>query len=95
MSGFRSWIVAVFFVRSAKTVSGFRSSLLWKPILEPQDVAGGLALVGARIVGADAVDQPQFLELREVVVQRRDRHFCIVCQPRLCKRKLDGTSVSA
>ena len=39
MSGFRSWVAAMFALRSRKAVSGFRSWLWWKPILEPQDVA--------------------------------------------------------
>ena len=80
MSGIRSWVAVLFIVRSAKAVSGFRSWLLWKSVLEPQDVAGGLTLVGARIMDADAVDQAQLLKLGEVFVQRRDRHFGIVCE---------------
>ena len=55
MSGIRSWAAILFLVRSFKAVSGFRSWLLWKSVLEPQDVACGLPLVGARIMDADAV----------------------------------------
>lgn len=83
MSGIWSWLAAVFFVRSRKPVSGFRSWLLWKSILEPQDVACGLPLVGAGIMDADPVDQAQFLEPSEVFVQGGDRHFRVVGQPRL------------
>jgi hypothetical protein len=61
MSGIRSWVVVLFLVRSFKPVSGFRSWPLWKSILEPQDVACGLALVGAGIMDTDAVDQAQFI----------------------------------
>ena len=70
MSGIRSWLAALFPIRSRKPVSGFRSWLLWKSILEPQDVACGLSLVCAGIMNADTVDQAQLLELGEVVVQR-------------------------
>ena len=63
MSGIRSWVAVWFLVRSVKPVSGFRSWLLWKAILEPQDVACGLALVGAGIMDSDAVDQAQFAAL--------------------------------
>ena len=73
MSGIRSWVVALFLVRSFKPVSGFRSWLLWESVLERQDVACSLALVGARIMDADAVDQAQRLEFREVAIQRRNR----------------------
>ena len=52
----------LFFLRSAKAVSGFRSWLLWKSVLEPQDVAGGLTLVGAGIMDPDTMDQAQFLQ---------------------------------
>ena len=83
MSGIRSWVAVLFLVRSFKAVSGFRSWLLWKSILEPQDVACGLPLVGAGIMDADAVDQAQFLQLGEMFIQRRDRHFRIVGQPGL------------
>ncbi len=83
MSGIRSWIVVLFLVRSRKAVCGFRSWLLWKAVLEPQDVAGRLALVSAGIVDANAVDQPQFLQLRKMIVQRLDRHFRVLGQPRL------------
>ena len=68
MSGFRSWVAILFLVRSVKAVSGFRSWLLWKSILESQDVACGLPLVGAWIMDADPVDQAQFLEPGEVFV---------------------------
>lgn len=44
---------------------------------------GGLPLVSAGIMGADAVDQPQRLEPGEMVVQRRDRYFHIIGQPDL------------
>ena len=72
MSGIRSWAATMFFVRSRKAVSGFRSWLLWKSFFEPQDVAGGLTLAGARIMDANAVDQAQFLQLGEMVVQCGD-----------------------
>ena len=72
MSGFRSWAAALFLVRSRKAVSDFRSWLLWESLFEPQDVACGLTLVGARIMGADPVDQPQFLQFGEMVVQCGD-----------------------
>ena len=83
MSGIRSWLNRLFLVRSRIAVSGFRSWLLWKAILEPQDVAGGLTLAGARIMDANPVDQAQLFKPGEVFVQRRDRHFRIVRQPRL------------
>lgn len=85
MSEFRSWVAVLFALRSGNPISGFRNWLLWKAILEPQDVASGLALVGARIMAAHAVDQAQLLEPGEVVVQCRDRHFRVVRQPRLCR----------
>lgn len=70
MSGFRSWVLDLFFVRSRQAVSGFRNWRLWKAVFEPQDVACGLAFMGARIMGADAVDQPQLFQLGEMFVQR-------------------------
>jgi hypothetical protein len=81
MSGIRSWVAVLFFVRSFKAVSGFRSWLLWKTILEPQDVAGGLALVGAGIMAAARGGSGAVPRAGEVFVQRRDRHFRIVRQP--------------
>ena len=85
MSGIRSWVAALFLVCSCISISGFRTWLLWKAVLEPQDVAGGLALVGARIMTAHPVDQAQFFELCQMLIQRRDRHFRIIRQPRLCR----------
>ena len=76
----------MFWLRSGFAISAFRRWLLWKSVLEPQDVAGGLSLVGAGIMGADAVDQAQCLEPGEMVVQRRDRHFRILGQPGLCRK---------
>ena len=70
MSGIRSWVGVLFFLRSCNSISGFRSWLWWKPILEPQDVARCFALVGARIIAANPVDQAQLLQPGEVVVQR-------------------------
>ena len=72
MSCFRRWVALLFFLRSVMPNSGFRTWLLWKPILEPQDVACRLAPVGARMMGADSVDQAQRLEPREMGVQRGD-----------------------
>ena len=83
MSGIRRWIAALFLVRSRNAVSGFRSWLLWKAILKPQDVACRQTLAGVGILRTNPVDQAQFLQLGEVFVQRRDRHFGIVGQPRL------------
>src|SRR3989338_7157068 len=83
MSGIRSWVTVLFLVRSRKAVSCFRRWLLWKSILEPQDVACGLPLVGGGIMDADRVDQAQFREPGEVFVQGGDRHFRIVGKPRL------------
>ena len=86
MSGIRSWVAVLFFVRSFKAVSGFRSRLLWKSIFEPQDVAGGLPLVGARIMHANAVDQEQLFQLCQMFVQRRDRHLGIMGQTGLRRK---------
>ena len=86
MSGIRSWLDLVFLVRSRKAVSGFRSWLWWKAILEPQDVACGEALVGVGILRPDPVDQAQFLQLGEMIVQGRDRHFDVIRQPRLRRK---------
>ena len=72
MSGIRSWLNRLFLVRSRIAVSGFRSWLLWKSFFEPQDVACGQALVGARIMNAYPVDQAQLLQLGEMVVQCGD-----------------------
>ncbi len=83
MSGIRSWVTTMFLVRSCSTVSGFRSWLWWKSILETQDVACGEALVGVGILRPNAVDQAQLLQPSEVFVQGRNRHFRIVRQPRL------------
>jgi len=68
MFGFRRWVAAKFFLRSRKAVSGFRSWLWWEAVLKPQDVACGLALVGAGILLANPVDQAQFLQFGEVFV---------------------------
>ena len=83
MSGIRSWVGLVFLVRSHKAVSGFRSWLWWKYILEPQDVACREALVGLGILRTNTVDEAQFLQLGKMLVQRRDRHFRIVGEPGL------------
>lgn len=56
MSGIRSWVAAMFPVRFRNAVSGFRSWLWWKPILEPQDVACSQTLVGVGILCPNAVD---------------------------------------
>ena len=85
MSGIRSWVAASFFFRSGKAVSCFRSWFWWKAILEPEDIACGQTFMGVRILCPNPVDQAQFLQLGKVVVQRRDRHFRIVGQPRLCR----------
>ena len=63
---------------------------MWKSFFERQDVACGQALVGARIMNAYPVDQAQFLEPGEVFVQRRDRHFRVVRQPRLCREAAES-----
>ena len=86
MSGFRSWVAGLFALRSRKAVSGFRSWLWWEAVLKPQDVACGQAFVRVGILRANPVDKAQFLQLGEVFVQRRDRHFRIVCQPRLRRK---------
>jgi len=57
---FRRWVV-IFFHDFNKAVSGFRRWFLRKSGLEPQDISGGLAAVRAQILGADAVNEPQFL----------------------------------
>ena len=82
-SGIRSWVVPLFFLRSQKAVSGFRSWLWWKAILKPQDVARGETLVSVRILRPNSVDQAQFLQSCQMFVQGRNRHFRIVRQPRL------------
>ena len=79
---FRRWCV-IFFQDFNKAVSGFRRWLLWKSGLEPEDVSGGRTPVVVRIVGADAVDQAQVLQCRQMIVEGGDRHFRIFGQPRL------------
>ena len=79
---FWRWVVS-FFHDFSKSVSGFRRWFLRKSGLEPQDVSGGLAAVRVRLLGADAVDQAQFFQRRQVVVQGGDGHFGILGQPRL------------
>ena len=64
-------------------MSGIRRWLWWKSVLEPQDVACRQALVGVGILRPDPMDQAQFLQFGEMLVQCRDRHFRIVRQPRL------------
>jgi len=54
--------------------------------LEPEDVARRKTPVVVWIVGADAVDQAQFLQRREVLVQGGDGHFRILGQPRLLRK---------
>ena len=76
----------LFAFRSANPISGFRTWLLWKALFEPQDVAGGLPLVGAGIMGANTVDQAQLFQFGQMRVQGRDRHFAIVRQPRLRRK---------
>ena len=86
MSEIRSWVAAVFLVRSRKPVSGFRSWLWWVSILKPQDVACSQTLVGEGILCPSPMDQAQFLQPGEMVVQCGDRHFRIVGQPRLRRK---------
>ena len=86
MSGIRSWVAPVFFLRSRKAVSGFRSWLWWESILKPQDVACRQPLVSVGILRANPVDQAQLLQLGKVIVQCRNRHFRIVGQPGLRRK---------
>gem|GEM_PF-5617044 len=90
---FRRW-GAVFFHDFNNSIFAFRRWLLRESLLKPEDVARRKTPVVVWIVGADVVDQAQFLQRGEVVVESGDGHFRIFSQPSLRRKTAEIRVVS-